>query len=67
MDSPAVMPAQAGIQYFSGTLDSRLRGNDNQGQQKYRGYVGGYFRNALANGLLKGPGFGLFCGAGLAS
>jgi len=31
------MPAQAGIQHFSGTLDSRLRGNDNQGQQTYRG------------------------------
>jgi len=33
IDFPSVMPAQAGIQYFSGLLNSRLRGNDHQGQK----------------------------------
>jgi len=33
IDSPSVMPTKAGIQYCSDTLDSRLRGNDNQGSK----------------------------------
>ena len=37
IDSPSVMPAKAGIQYFSDTLDSCLRGNDNQGSKNIEG------------------------------
>jgi hypothetical protein len=37
IDSSSVMPAKAGIQYFSDTLDSRLRGNDNQGNKNIEG------------------------------
>ena len=28
--TPFVMPAKAGIQWFSGCLDSRIRGHDDQ-------------------------------------
>jgi len=37
IDSPSVMPTKAGIQYCSDTLDSRLRGNDNQGSKNIEG------------------------------